>query len=45
VLLRTRPLGADDVATVLEELRLAVWAAGERSPSGLTPGHLRGPLV
>ena len=34
-------LVADDVATVLEELRLAVWAAGERSPSALTPGHLR----
>lgn len=36
-------LAADDVATVLEELRLAVWAAGERSPHDLTPGHLRQP--
>jgi len=36
-------LAADDVAIVLEELRLAVWAAGERTPSGLTPGHLRQP--
>jgi isopentenyl-diphosphate Delta-isomerase len=35
-------LAADDVATVLEELRLAVWAAGARSPAELTPGHLRG---
>ena len=34
-------LAADDVATLLEELRLAVWAAGERSPHDLTPGHLR----
>jgi isopentenyl-diphosphate Delta-isomerase len=34
-------LAADDVATVLEELRLAVWAAGVRSPADLTPGHLR----
>ena len=36
-------LAADDVVTVLEELRLAVWAAGERSPGDLTPGHLREP--
>jgi isopentenyl diphosphate isomerase/L-lactate dehydrogenase-like FMN-dependent dehydrogenase len=36
-------LAGDDVATVLEELRLAVWAAGARSPSELTPGHLRQP--
>lgn len=36
-------LGGDDVATMLEELRLAVWAAGARSPSELTPGHLRQP--
>jgi isopentenyl diphosphate isomerase/L-lactate dehydrogenase-like FMN-dependent dehydrogenase len=37
-------LATDDVATVVEELRLAVWAAGARSPAELTPGHLRGPL-
>lgn len=36
-------LAADDVATVLEELRLALWAAGVRAPSSLTPGHLRQP--
>ena len=36
-------LAADGVETVLEELRLAIWAAGERSPSALTPGHLRQP--
>jgi isopentenyl-diphosphate Delta-isomerase len=36
---------ADDVATVLEELRLAVWAAGVRSPADLTPGHLREPAL
>jgi isopentenyl diphosphate isomerase/L-lactate dehydrogenase-like FMN-dependent dehydrogenase len=38
-------LVADDVASVLEDLRLALWAAGERSPAGLTPGHLRAPIV
>jgi isopentenyl diphosphate isomerase/L-lactate dehydrogenase-like FMN-dependent dehydrogenase len=36
-------LAGDEVATLLEELRLAVWAAGARSPSELTPGHLRQP--
>jgi isopentenyl-diphosphate Delta-isomerase len=36
-------LAGDDVTTVLEELRLAVWAAGERNPHDLTPGHLRQP--
>jgi hypothetical protein len=38
-------LVADDVATVLEELRLAIWAAGARSPAELMPGHLRGPVL
>jgi isopentenyl-diphosphate delta-isomerase len=38
-------LAADDVAVVLDELRLAVWAAGARSPAELTPGHLRGPVL
>jgi isopentenyl-diphosphate Delta-isomerase len=37
-------LAADEVAIVLEDLRLAVWAAGARSPAELTPGHLRGPI-
>jgi isopentenyl diphosphate isomerase/L-lactate dehydrogenase-like FMN-dependent dehydrogenase len=36
-------LSGDDVATVLEELRLALWAVGVRAPSSLTPGHLRQP--
>ena len=36
-------LGADGIVTVLEDLRLAVWAAGVRSPLELTPGHLRQP--
>ncbi len=34
-------LTADDAEAALAELRLAVWAAGERSPAHLTPGHLR----
>jgi isopentenyl-diphosphate Delta-isomerase len=38
-------LAADDVVGVLEDLRLAVWAAGARSPAELTPGHLRGPVL
>ena len=33
------------VETLLEDLQLAVWAVGERSPGDLTPGHLRGPLM
>ncbi|HEX5782470.1 MAG TPA: hypothetical protein VFX80_11140 [Solirubrobacteraceae bacterium] len=36
-------LAGEDVATVLEELRLALWAVGVRTPSSLTPGHLRQP--
>jgi isopentenyl diphosphate isomerase/L-lactate dehydrogenase-like FMN-dependent dehydrogenase len=36
-------LAADDVAILLDDLRLAVWAAGARSPAELTPGHLRHP--
>lgn len=34
-----------DVSAFLDDLRLAVWAAGARSPAELTPGHLRGPLM
>jgi isopentenyl-diphosphate Delta-isomerase len=36
---------ADDVAAVLGDLRLAIWATGVRSPEELTPGHLRGPVL
>jgi isopentenyl diphosphate isomerase/L-lactate dehydrogenase-like FMN-dependent dehydrogenase len=36
-------LPAEDVTTVLEDLRLAIWAVGARSPAELTPGHLRQP--
>jgi isopentenyl-diphosphate delta-isomerase len=38
-------LAGDDVLGVLEDLRLAVWAAGAGSPAELTPGHLRGPVL
>jgi isopentenyl diphosphate isomerase/L-lactate dehydrogenase-like FMN-dependent dehydrogenase len=38
-------LAGDDVGSALEDLRLAVWAAGARSPAELTPGHLRGPIA
>jgi isopentenyl-diphosphate delta-isomerase len=40
---RAVSLVADDVATVIEELRLALWSVGARAPSSLTPGHLRQP--
>ena len=36
-------LAACEIEPVLHCLRLAVWAAGERSPRDLTPGHLRQP--
>jgi len=36
--------GGTAVEAVLDELRLALWAAGARTPAALTPGHLRQPV-